>query len=66
MGKLVHIVPVPGNWLPGVPAAEADVDEETAERLVATGAFRREDKEPPRPSVRAEAGLASARATVEG
>ena len=35
----VHIYPVPGNWLPGVTAAEADVDEETAERLVATGAF---------------------------
>ncbi len=35
----VHIYPVPGNWLPGVPAAEADVDEEEAARLVATGAF---------------------------
>lgn len=35
----VHVYPVPGCWLPGVPAAEQDVSEEEAEALVATGAF---------------------------
>lgn len=37
--KEVHVYPVPGNWLPGVPAAEQDVTEEEAAALVATGAF---------------------------
>ena len=36
----VHVYPVPGHWLPGVPAIEQDVkDEEEAAALVATGAF---------------------------
>ncbi len=64
MGELVHIVPVPGNWLPGVPAAEADVDEDAARALVATGAFEIREEKPPKPSVRAEAGLASATGTA--
>jgi len=35
----VRIYPVPGNWLPGVPATEQDVSKKEAEELVATGAF---------------------------
>lgn len=36
----VHVYPVPGHWLPGVPATEQDVkDEEEAAALIATGAF---------------------------
>lgn len=35
----VHVYPVPGHWLPGVPAAEQDVSEEEAAALVASGAF---------------------------
>jgi len=58
MGEIVHIYPVPGNWLPGVPAAEADVDEETAARLVATGAFALH------PVVIAQAGVAAATGAV--
>ena len=54
----VHIFPVPGNWLPGVPAAEADVDEEEAAALVATGAFSLA------PIVYAQAGAAVGSASV--
>ena len=35
----VRVYPVAGAWLPGIPAAEQDVTEDEAERLVATGAF---------------------------
>lgn len=43
--KVVHIWPVPGAWLPGIPAAEQDVPEKEAARLVATGAFSLEPPE---------------------
>lgn len=35
----VHVYPVPGCWLPGVPAIEQDVSAKEAKELVATGAF---------------------------
>ena len=35
----VHIYPVPGAWLPGVPTVEQDVTAKEAKELVATGAF---------------------------
>lgn len=49
----VRIYPVPGNWLPGIPAAEQDVSKEEAEELVATGAFTLEppkEEEPVAPA----------------
>jgi hypothetical protein len=40
--KTIHLWPVEGRSLPGVPAAEVDTDTETAAALVATGAFTTE------------------------
>lgn len=40
--KTVHLWPVEGRSLPGVPAAEIDVDADAAAVLEATGAFTRE------------------------
>lgn len=45
--KLIHLWPVEGRSLPGVPAAETDVDRETAAEMVASGAFT--DKQPAGP-----------------
>lgn len=49
----VHVYPVPGCWLPGVPAIEQDVSKKEAEELVATGAFSLEqpkEEEPDAPA----------------
>ena len=43
----VHVYPVPGHWLPGVPAVEQDVKEEEAATLVASGAFNLEPPDEP-------------------
>jgi len=43
----VHVYPVPGHWLPGVPAIEQDVKEEEAATLVASGAFSLEPPDEP-------------------
>ena len=43
----VHVYPVPGHWLPGVPAVEQDVKEEEAATLVASGAFSLEPPDEP-------------------
>lgn len=43
----VRVFPVPGHWLPGVPAVEQDVKEEEAAELVATGAFSLEPPDEP-------------------
>lgn len=45
----VHVYPVPGRWLPGVPAVEQDVQEDEAAALVATGAFTLDPPEEPAP-----------------
>lgn len=50
MAKRVTVHPVEGRWLPGVPAAEADVDPEEAARLVESGAFTTEPPAPEPPA----------------
>ena len=37
--ETVHLYPVEGRSIPGIPAAEMDVDADTASVLIATGAF---------------------------
>jgi len=50
----VHVFPVAGAWLPGIPATEQDVTEAEAERLVATGAFTLEPPEEEKPDAPAD------------
>ena len=49
-----HVYPVPGCWLPGVPAIEQDVSKKEAEELVATGAFTLEPPPEDEPAAPAE------------
>lgn len=45
--KTVHLWPVEGRSLPGVPAVECDVAEAVATVLEATGAFTRDEPAEP-------------------
>jgi len=45
--KTIHLWPVEGRSLPGVPVAEIDADEASAAVLEATGAFTRQQPAQP-------------------